>query len=170
MYFYFLSGVPYAEFKDYDYDAANNEIPEEEASETNTIRKGPEKEVMTTPKFISSAQSVLVNEGDTVRLPCIVDRLEGFVMLWKKNNDIITVASQIIDKRVRLEEEKNGNHLIIGQASPADSGAYTCQISAYKPTEITHNLIIRGRTRILSDISDNQLSCSGACDINIARR
>ena len=35
---------------------------------------------------------------DTDRLPCIVDRLEGFVMLWKKNGEIITVASQIIDK------------------------------------------------------------------------
>ena len=104
------------------------------------------------------------------RLECKVDRLEGFVMLWKKNNDIITVASQIIDKRVRLEEEKNGNHLIIGQTSPEDSGSYTCQISAYKPTEITHNLIIRGRTRILSDMSDNKLSYSGACDNNIARR
>ena len=34
----------------------------------------------------------------TTRLPCIVDRLEGFVMLWKKNGEIITVASQIIDK------------------------------------------------------------------------
>jgi len=149
-------GLPSAQYKDYDYDAANNEIPEEEASEANTIRKGPEKEVMTTPKFISSAQSVLVNEGDTVRLPCIVDRLEGFVMLWKKNNDIITVASQIIDKRVRLEEEKNGNHLIIGQASPADSGAYTCQISAYKPTEITHNLIIRVEP-VISTLPEDEL-------------
>ena len=35
-----------------------------------------------------------------LRLPCIVDRLEGFVMLWKKNGEIITVASQIIDKVV----------------------------------------------------------------------
>ena len=161
-----LPGVPSAQYKEYDYDAAND-ISEEDIGEENSIRKGSEREVMKTPKFISSAQSVLVNEGDTVRLPCIVDRLEGFVMLWKKNNDIITVASQIIDKRVRLEEEKNGNHLIIGQASPEDSGAYTCQISAYKPTEITHNLIIRGRTRILSD---NKLSYSGAGDNNIARR
>jgi hypothetical protein len=55
-------------------------------------------EVMATPKFISTEQSVIVNEGDTVKLPCMVDKLEGFVMLWKKNKDIIAVASQIIDK------------------------------------------------------------------------
>ena len=40
---------------------------------------------------------MIVNEGDTVRLPCIVDRLEGFVMLWKRSGVIITVANQIID-------------------------------------------------------------------------
>ena len=28
----------------------------------------------------------------------MVDRLEGFVMLWKKQSDIVTVADQIIDK------------------------------------------------------------------------
>ena len=32
------------------------------------------------------------------RLPCKVDRLEGFVMLWKKDANIITVGEQIIDK------------------------------------------------------------------------
>ena len=67
-------------------------------AEENAIVKGAEKEVMATPKFISSPQSVLVNEGDTIRLPCMVDRLEGFVTLWKKNKDIITVTSQIINK------------------------------------------------------------------------
>eukprot|EP00090_Calanus_glacialis_P042234 TRINITY_DN7496_c0_g1_i1.p1 TRINITY_DN7496_c0_g1~~TRINITY_DN7496_c0_g1_i1.p1 ORF type:complete len:508 (+),score=142.78 TRINITY_DN7496_c0_g1_i1:62-1585(+) len=142
------SGSPFTEDKDYDYDAANSDISNEGIADENAIVKGAEKEVMATPKFISSPQSVLVNEGDTIRLPCMVDRLEGFVMLWKKNMDIITVASQIIDKRVRLSEDKNGNHLIIGQATPEDSGEYTCQISAYKPTEITHKVLIRVKPEI----------------------
>ena len=43
-------------------------------------------------------QVLEVNTGDTVRLPCLVDRLEGFVMLWKKKDNILTVAEQIIDK------------------------------------------------------------------------
>ena len=53
---------------------------------------------MTTPTFTSSSQTLVVDKGDTVRLPCMVDRLEGFVMLWKKQSDIVTVADQIIDK------------------------------------------------------------------------
>ena len=36
--------------------------------------------------------------GDTVRLPCLDDRLEGFVMMWKKKEEILTVATQIIHK------------------------------------------------------------------------
>jgi len=142
------SGFPRTEDADYYYDAANNDIAKDD---DNTIVKGNEIEVMATPKFVSAPQSVMVNEGDTVRLPCIVDRLEGFVMLWKKGTDIITVASQIIDKRVRLDEEKNGNHLILGQASPKDSGEYTCQISAYKPTEITHSLLVRVKPEITTN-------------------
>ena len=33
---------------------------------------------------------------------------------------------------------------MILQASPGDSGVYTCQISAYKPTELNHTLTVRG--------------------------
>ena len=43
------------------------------------------------------------------RLPCVVDRLEGFVMLWKKNGEIITVASQIIDKVCDNYDYNNDN-------------------------------------------------------------
>ena len=60
--------------------------------------KESELELLATPKFVTSPQSVIVNEGDTVRLPCMVERLEGFVLLWKRNMDIVTVASQIIYK------------------------------------------------------------------------
>ena len=43
-----------------------------------------------------------------MRLPCLVDRLEGFVMLWKKKDNILTVAEQIIDKvGAEIELEKN---------------------------------------------------------------
>ena len=77
-----------------------------------------EYRVMSTPRFLSTPQTLLINEGDTIRLPCKVDRLEGFVMLWKKNKNIITVGDQIIDKSVRLETERNGNSIVMGPATP----------------------------------------------------
>ena len=34
-----------------------------------------EKVVHTTPTFVSTSSSQLVNEGDTIKLPCFVDKL-----------------------------------------------------------------------------------------------
>jgi len=119
------------EEENYEYEDGEEERGTEESA------------VLLAPKFITEAESVLVNQGDTIRLPCLVDRFEGLVMLWKKNGDIITVASQIIDKRVKLEENKNGNYLVINQAGPEDKGSYTCQISAWMPTYPTHTVNIR---------------------------
>ena len=92
-------GLPYEE-KDYDYEADN---------ETNEIENDADStKVFPTPIFTTESSNMIVNEGDTVRLPCIVDRLEGFVMLWKKKDNILTVAEQIIDKvGMEIELEKN---------------------------------------------------------------
>ena len=57
-----------------------------------------ETDLLETPQFVVQAEDLIVNEGDSIRLPCKVDRLEGFVILWKKSDDIITVATQIIEK------------------------------------------------------------------------
>ena len=65
-----------------------------------------ETEMMKAPTFLSLAGQFSVSVGETVRLPCLVDRLEGFVILWKKGTTILTVASQIIDKvnKTRITE------------------------------------------------------------------
>ena len=136
---FLFAGSPYNKPTDdaeYDYDNNADEVEND-----NEIR------VYETPEFVTNPQTLLVNEGETIRLPCFVNRLEGFVMLWKRNKDIITVGSQIVDKSVRLEETKNGNNLVIGPASPGDEAEYTCQISSYKPSEIVHSVKIRGELR-----------------------
>ena len=78
----------------YDYETTGEDL------KYNTSDNVKEKQVivMSTPQFTSTSEMLTVNEGDTLRLPCLVDRLEGFVLLWKKDKEIITVADQIIDK------------------------------------------------------------------------
>ena len=85
-----VSGLPYSESDSDLYDYMNDESSANVNTESSTS-------LQKTPSFISTPQVLVVDEGDTVRLPCSVDRLEGFVMLWKKQNDILTVASQIIE-------------------------------------------------------------------------
>ena len=40
----------------------------------------------------------MVTEGNAVRLPCMVDTLAGFLLIWRKNGRIISIGDQIIDK------------------------------------------------------------------------
>merc|ERR1719308_643418 len=99
-------GKPYGSLEDmyspeYSYDE-DNEVTED-------------KDVDVTPGFVTKTMSLVVNEGDTIILPCVVTRLAGFVLLWRYNNNIITVGDQLVarDNRYSLESRKNGNNLVI---------------------------------------------------------
>eukprot|EP00091_Calanus_sinicus_P007342 TRINITY_DN1834_c0_g1_i8.p1 TRINITY_DN1834_c0_g1~~TRINITY_DN1834_c0_g1_i8.p1 ORF type:complete len:294 (-),score=50.93 TRINITY_DN1834_c0_g1_i8:1308-2189(-) len=135
-------GLPYGSLEDlyspeYDYDE-DNEVSEE-------------GDLMKAPGFVSQTINLVVNEGETIRLPCIVTRLQGFVLLWKKNDNIITVGDQILgnaDSRYYLEAKENGNNLMISLAEPGDEGEFVCQVSAFKPTQIHHSVKIRVRPSI----------------------
>jgi len=112
----------------------------------------PSNEVMytRTPEFISEPMTLLVNEGETVELPCEVDRLQGFVLIWKlqKENEILAVGEQIVSPKVKLENYMNGNNLVLSQVSPEDEGEYTCQISAYNPKYLKHKISVRVKPQI----------------------
>eukprot|EP00092_Neocalanus_flemingeri_P000881 GFUD01000938.1.p1 GENE.GFUD01000938.1~~GFUD01000938.1.p1 ORF type:complete len:1259 (+),score=360.25 GFUD01000938.1:95-3871(+) len=133
-----VNGVPYGSINDlydtnYEYEFGDNQVREEVL-------------ITKTPQFLSQPQEIVVNEGHTVRLPCLVDRLEGFVLLWRKNEQIISVGHQILDRsesRIQLEEVENGNTLVISLADRADEAEYVCSVSAYRKTEIRHNVRIR---------------------------
>merc|ERR1739838_1242552 len=133
-----VAGVPYGSINDYydtnyDYEYGDDQIREEVI---NTR----------TPRFLSQPLDIVVNEGQEVRLPCLVDRLEGFVLLWRKNDRIISVGDQIIYKtesKIHIEESKNGNTLVIDNVDDSDEADFSCSISAYRETEIHHNVKVR---------------------------
>jgi hypothetical protein len=47
------------------------------------------------PIFLSPPTEVTVNEGGTLRLPCRVDSLQGFVLLWKRGERILAIGDSI---------------------------------------------------------------------------
>jgi hypothetical protein len=49
------------------------------------------------------------------------------------------------ESRIQLKKVKNGNTLVIGLADHSDEAEYVCSVSAYKKTEIRHNVRIRGK-------------------------
>eukprot|EP00091_Calanus_sinicus_P022514 TRINITY_DN7165_c0_g1_i1.p1 TRINITY_DN7165_c0_g1~~TRINITY_DN7165_c0_g1_i1.p1 ORF type:complete len:132 (-),score=17.23 TRINITY_DN7165_c0_g1_i1:29-424(-) len=45
--------------------------------------------------------------------------------------------------RIQLDEVENGNTLVIQQADHTDEAEYICSVSAYRKTELKHNIRIR---------------------------
>ena len=112
-----------------------------------------EKPIEREAKFTTVPQNSMVNEGGTIRLPCFVDRIEGYVLLWKFGETILSVGGRVIDSserqaRLQLEEEINGNNLVIHSAKSEDSGQYLCQISDFVPRDISHHVIVRTRPQV----------------------
>jgi hypothetical protein len=130
------TGVPYG----YVEDLYSPEYSNDDANEVSE-----EGGVIAAPGFVSDSLDLVVTEGDTIVLPCIVTRLEGFVLLWKRNGSIISVGEQVLARHSRysLQSRENGNNLMISLAEPGDEGSYVCQVSALKPTQLQHRVRIR---------------------------
>ena len=115
-----------------------------------------EKPIQHPAKFTTLPQHSMVNAGGTIRLPCFVDSIEGYILLWKFGETILSVGGRVIDSsdrkaRLTLEEERNGNHLVIAGAQAEDSGEYLCQISDFVPRDIRHTVIVRTRPEVSVD-------------------
>ena len=84
-----LSATPYGNLEDLygSYDD-NNEVAEEEA-------------IMKAPSFVSSPLDVVVNQGETIRLPCIVSRSVGgrsYLQYSSQSTPGLTVATIVTMK------------------------------------------------------------------------
>jgi len=130
--------------EDYQADYYNDEYNYVDTSRENG--SSVERIERRNPKFISTAKRVVVNEGATIKLPCDVDNLEGFMLIWKRGNDMISVGETILkkgDSRIKIESHENGNNLVISLAGQSDAGPYTCQINSPENKVLTHNVDIR---------------------------
>jgi len=158
------------EYKDeYDYgdeDAAGVEV--EGATAVLTHR----------PVIISEPINTDVDNGMTIRLPCIVDKLPGEIpIIWKKDDEkktIIAMGNRIIEpeyqERATVMVDENGSTLTIGIAKFEDAGQYKCSVSVPNPPEINHIVRIQAPPTIesstppLVEVSvgeDLTLNCKG---------
>jgi len=131
-------------YNDAYYDGNDNDKYED----GNENKIGPENESKRIPKFVSISKTITINEGQTIKLPCQVDKLENFVMIWKHGTNILAMNGKLMDNkkndaRFVLETPSNGNNLVISLAEVKDEGEYICQVSAYNPVEIKHTVKIR---------------------------
>jgi len=113
-----------------------------------------EVELTNIPKFITNAKSIMVNEGDTIKLSCVVDKLDNLIIMWKKGNKIIAIDDKLFepdeDDRTKLEKVENGNKLTIKLAGEDDAGEYLCQVTAAETIELVHDVKIRVEPKIVA--------------------
>jgi hypothetical protein len=123
-----------------DFEAADD------YGEEDTI---PDEDVSSSkmPNFTSVPQHFRVRMGDSVRLPCEVDDLGDYTLLWKREEgDILTAGTILISKDNRISHE--GNSLVIRGINLSDQGAYFCQIpSTQDQRELRHYIDILGKSR-----------------------
>jgi len=132
------------DYEDYDdYDAANENYDATKEVELTNI-----------PKFITTAESMMINEGDTIKLSCVVDNLDNLIIMWKKGNKIIAINDKLFeideDDRTQVEKIPNGNKLTIRLAEEDDAGEYLCQVTAAETIELVHDVQIRVNPKIES--------------------
>ncbi|KAH8292493.1 hypothetical protein KR054_010763 [Drosophila jambulina] len=80
------------------------------------------------PRFMSRGHTYRAVVGDTLVLPCQVENLGNFVLLWRRGPNVLTASNIMVtrDERVRLID---GYNLEISDLEPQDAGDYVCQIS-----------------------------------------
>jgi len=133
--------------EDYDGDYEDYDTAHENYDATDEV------ESTSIPNFISMAESIMINEGDTIKMSCLVDKLDNLIILWKKGNKIIVLNGRLYeddDDRIVVEKVPNGNILSIRLAEEDDAGEYTCQVSAAETIELVHNVEIRVSPEIQS--------------------
>lgn len=89
-------GKPYGDDNNDLYNNDDYTDPDGNGGQQQDDSRTDESVIYKLPKFVTKPQNLMVNEGSTIRLPCVVDRLEGFVILWKKGDEILVVGEQVI--------------------------------------------------------------------------
>jgi len=134
----------------FQVNVSSNKIPEYDYDEYNEVSSEhyeyDEDAVTFVPEFLSRSTNIDVDEGDAFRLPCFVKKMDDFVLMWMKNEKIISLGNQILineGARYSLETSELGNNLIVYDATNEDGGTYYCRLSSYDLASIHHVVTIR---------------------------
>jgi len=149
----------------YNYDNNNesNEIMDADGNKETVATRNP--------KFLSTPKTIMVNEGDTIKLPCSVDKLENFLIIWKKGSGILAVGDKPFDRkdtRIKIESSTNGNRLVISLADFSDEGEYTCQLSALDKIELKHTVRVRVQPEIVSVPKNGNIKVEAGHPVELA--
>jgi len=162
-----------AEYGDYNYD---EDVQDDVDGQS---RENPNSITAVRPVIVSQPEHLVVDNGMTISLPCIVDQIPaGVQIMWQKldsKKTIIAVGETVIDPQLNgrafVTVTKKGSTLAIGAAKTEDAGQYKCEVAVqHNPPELKHTVDIRAPPSIASHSpasievdkgQDVTLSCKG---------
>lgn len=165
----------YGDQGDYTYDYGEEGIQDDvdgQSREQNSIST-------IKPVIISQPEHLVVDNGMTISMPCVVDQIPaGVQIMWQKldsKKTIIAIGSRVIDPgltgRAFVTVTDKGSTLAIGAAKTEDAGQYKCEVAIqHNPPELQHTVSIRAPPSISSSSpasitvekgQDVTLSCKG---------
>ena len=143
--FLLLALLHLAQATNYDYDYNNY-------YDDTVCDNCPDQHPEWTPvkiQFLVEPLTLTVNEGDGIRLPCLVDQFDQFsLLLWKKDSNVLAIGDKVINLRVHLERVNNGVILHLPPATLGDEGEYTCTpVNLSTSKELVHRVKVRAIPR-----------------------
>lgn len=126
----------------YDYDDDKVDYSEENRRDEISFR----------PQIVSDPVKLDVDNGMTIRLPCLVDKLPaGVQIIWSKVDShstqiaigTVVVAPEYME-RATVTEDARGSTLHIGIAKSGDAGKYKCSVAVRgEQPSLNHEVRIR---------------------------
>jgi len=164
------------EYGDYSYDEDPQDMQDDVDGQS---RESPNSISKVRPVIVSQPEHLVVDNGMTISLPCLVDQIPaGVQIMWQKldsKKTIIAVGEMVIDPQLNgrafVTVTEKGSTLAIGAAKTEDAGQYKCEVAVQQnPPELKHTVDIRAPPSISSHSpasievekgQDVTLSCKG---------
>lgn len=101
-------------------------------------------------QFTTIPKQEMVNEGGEIRLPCFVEHMADYILVWKFEDTILSVGEKVIEgkSRRRVEKGENGNWLVVSGAREEDEGRYVCMVSAFILKTLEHRVMVRSSPNV----------------------
>ncbi|XP_054284958.1 limbic system-associated membrane protein-like isoform X2 [Macrosteles quadrilineatus] len=108
------------------------------------------------PKFVTKSDTHHTVEGETIILPCAVDHLGSYVLLWRRGSTVLTADKLMIvrDPRFSLHD---GFSLKIANITAKDAGEYLCQIADSPAKDQVHSVQVLVPPSIHTTLPNGQL-------------
>jgi len=113
------------------------------------------------PDIITVGQDVRVEAKKTARLPCSVNNLGKYVVMWKQKGRVISAGNLLVrkDNRFRLKISDNSFNLEISDITLDDASDYKCEVDIMgRPISIVHKLEVLIAPQIQAKESKLRLS------------